>query len=32
MFITIPDQTSIDQAKQYLQSVMNNEIIKVKDE
>lgn len=32
MFITIPDQTSIDQAKQYIQSVMNGEIIKVKDE
>lgn len=32
MYITIPDQTSINQAKQYIQTVMKNEILKIKDE
>lgn len=31
MFINVPDQESINEAKQYIQGVMNGEIIKVKD-
>ncbi|WP_231385325.1 LCP family protein [Candidatus Stoquefichus massiliensis] len=31
MYITVPDQLSIDQAKKYIDSVMKGEILKVKD-
>lgn len=32
MYITVPDQLSIEQAKKYIDSVMKGEILKVKDE
>ena len=31
VYITVPSQESIDEAKQYIQTVMNNEILKIKE-
>ena len=32
VFITLPDQQSIDKAKEYIQLVMKNEIVKVEED